>query len=110
MGRLKIKKGVSIVGLQLEMRSVLIAAGGIWKGYGFDLVVTSGLDGEHSVGSYHYYGLAVDLRTRYFRSLRDVRDAGDQLQKKLFVMEPTRDYVVVVEKDHMHVHCRKVIR
>lgn len=63
---MKIKKGVSLVGLRLVMRPVLIEADRIWQELGQELVITSGTDSEHSAGSLHYYGYAVDLRTRYF--------------------------------------------
>lgn len=66
MSNIDIKPGVQMAGLQLEMRSALIAADMIWSHYGERLVVTSALDGSHSAGSYHYFGLALDFRTRYF--------------------------------------------
>ena len=63
---MKIKEGASLIGLKLEMRPVLIEADAIWRELGQELVITSGTDGEHSAGSLHYYGYAVDLRIRYF--------------------------------------------
>lgn len=63
---MKIKKGVSLIGLRLVMRPVLVEADRIWEELGQELVITSGTDSEHSAGSLHYYGYAVDLRTRYF--------------------------------------------
>ena len=53
---------------RLEMRPVLICAELLWKDAGIKegATVTSGKDGEHSAGSYHYYGLAYDFRTRYW--------------------------------------------
>ena len=62
---MKIKKGVSLIGLRLVMRPVLIEADRIWDDLGQELVITSCTDGTHSPGSLHYYGYAVDLRTRY---------------------------------------------
>jgi len=63
---MKIKEGANIQGLDLRMRPVLIAADDIWSSVGQELVVTCGLDGCHSAGSMHYYGLALDFRTHYF--------------------------------------------
>ena len=63
---MKLKRGVSLIGLRLVMRPVLIEADRIWEDLGQELVITSGTDGQHSAGSLHYYGYAVDLRTRYF--------------------------------------------
>jgi hypothetical protein len=62
----KIKQGADIKGLKIEMRPVLVAAEMIWRHHGQELVVTSGLEGTHSAGSLHYYGYALDLRSKYF--------------------------------------------
>ena len=65
---MEVKEGVVIAGLDLKMRPVLVEAEKIWKRYGRTegVTVTSGLDGVHSAGSLHYYGRALDFRTRYF--------------------------------------------
>jgi len=63
---MKIKKGVSLQGLRLVMRPVLIEADLIWQKLGQELVITSCTEGEHSAHSLHYYGYALDFRTRYF--------------------------------------------
>ena len=63
---MKIKEGVVLAGLQLPMRRASIEADKIWRNLGQELVVTAGLDGAHSAGSLHYYGYALDLRSRYF--------------------------------------------
>lgn len=94
---MKIKLGVTIAGLDLRMRPVLIAAEKIWKDFGQELVITSGLDGEHSAGSLHYYGLAVDLRTRYFLG-EDKMKVTKLLRKAL-----GSGYVVLAESTHIHV-------
>lgn len=63
---MKIKKGASLNGLKLAMRPAIIIADEIWQSLGQELTITSGTDGDHSAGSLHYYGYAIDLRTRYF--------------------------------------------
>lgn len=63
---MKQKEDVTLAGLDIRMRPALIAADKIWKAYGQELVITAGLEGEHSAGSLHYYGLAIDLRNKYF--------------------------------------------
>jgi hypothetical protein len=94
---MQIDNGATIAGLDIRMRPVLIAADRIWKKYGNELVVTCGLNGVHSAGSLHYYGLALDFRTRYFTATEKTAveremaaDLGD-------------DFDVVMHNTHMHV-------
>lgn len=61
---MQIKDGVQLVGLQLVMRPVLIVCDKVYQTNGHDFVVTSGLEGTHWAGSLHYYGYAIDCRTR----------------------------------------------
>ena len=93
----QIKDGVIISGLDIRMRDVLIKADSVWKTYGEELVVTSGLDGVHSAGSLHYYGLALDFRTRYFTAQIRAKVADD-LQAEL-----GENFLVINEKNHIHV-------
>lgn len=94
---MQIKDGVNIWGLERVMQPVLKAAEEIWKHHGQELVVTSARDGIHSAESLHYYGQAVDLRTRYF-SEGVVVVIATKLRKTL-----GKDYDVVVHKTHIHV-------
>lgn len=93
-----IKEGASLQGLQIVMRPVLIAADKVWKEHDQELVVTSGTDGTHSAGSLHYYGLALDFRTRYF-SETDKNTVYSELIKEL---DP-RLYDVILHNTHIHV-------
>lgn len=96
-----IKDGVQLAGLDIKMRPVLIEADKIWRRYGQELVVTAGLDGTHSAGSLHYYGLATDFRTRYFTAQeKDVVFA--ELVESLGV-----EYDVIKETTHIHVEYDK---
>ena len=103
---MKIKPGANIQGLNLKMRPVLMAADAIWRNHGQELVVTAGLDGEHSAGSLHYYGMAVDLRTRYFRPPNreegyipdEVEDIANEMRHVLGAA-----YDVIVHASHIHV-------
>jgi len=94
---MQIKDGVIIQGLQIEMRKVLIAADKLWKEFGEELVITAALDGVHSAGSLHYYGYAVDLRSRYFPE-EDKHVIAKRLQAAL-----GSDYDVIVHSSHIHV-------
>lgn len=91
------KEGVILAGLNIKMRKVLIEAEHIWKKYGQELVVTSGLDGTHSAGSLHYYGRALDFRTRYFTN-----EICNQVANELKANLPN-DYDVVLHSTHIHV-------
>lgn len=97
---MKLKKGVILAGLKIEMRPVLKRADGLWRANGQELVITSGLEGTHSAGSYHYYGYALDLRTNYF-SEEKKRELERILQHRL--AEISSAYQVVLERTHMHV-------
>ena len=94
---MRIKRGVVLAGLNIKMWYVLVAADRIWKDYGKELVITSGLEGRHAAGSVHYYGYALDLRTRYFsRSKIDM--VALELRETL-----GRDFDVIYHLDHIHV-------
>lgn len=94
---MKIKDGANIERVRLSMQPVFVEAEAIWRNHGHELVITCGLDGEHSAGSVHYYGLAVDCRTNYF-SAEQVVQVADELQAAL-----GPDYDVIVESTHIHV-------
>ena len=94
---MQIKKGVQLAGLHIKMRKVLVSCDKIWAEKGQELVVTSGLDSTHSAGSLHYYGRALDLRTRYFKR-SEVNDIAGLLAKELGI-----GYDIVVHNTHLHV-------
>ena len=88
---------VDIWGLQLPMQKVLKAADIIWKQCGQELVITSARDSLHSAGSLHYYGLAVDLRSRYFSDITK-GTVCMRLRETL-----GNDYDVICHTTHLHV-------
>ena len=96
---MKIKPGVILSGLDIRMRPVLQSADIIWKNHGQELTVTSGLEGTHSAGSLHYYGLAVDFRT-YWWSETEALEVAQELQQAL------PDHLVIHEATHIHVQAR----
>jgi hypothetical protein len=96
--KLSLKHGVRIHGLRPEMTLAAFIVSGVYEEYGFPCVITSAIDGKHSVGSFHYAGAALDFRTR------DILDAS----KRAMLTEEVRnrlgpDFDVVAEVDHMHV-------
>ena len=94
---MKIKEGAILSGISKVMMPVLILAEKEWRKYGKELVITSGLDGTHSAGSLHYYGQAVDCRTRYFD-----KTVRAKIAKSLAIkLGPA--YNIVRHSTHMHI-------
>ena len=111
---MKIDNNASIENLDPSMRPVLAMANKIWALLGQELVVTCGVNGTHSAGSLHYYGCAVDLRTRYFDDkgskaaamLKDaLKEFNRQVQETIYIGSPEQagTYAVVIESSHIHV-------
>ena len=100
---MEIKEGVIMAGLQIEMRQPLVKANKIWRDHNQELVVTSALDGVHSEGSLHYYGYALDFRTRYF-SATTRRIVAAELRDAL-----GSDYQVIEHNTHIHVEYQKIL-
>jgi hypothetical protein len=100
---MKIKPGV-VLPDKLEMRQVLINAEQIWKAQGVELWVTSGMEGEHSAGSLHPYGYALDLRSSYF-SEETAKEVAKELKDSL-----CKGYDVVAEKTHIHAEFDQILR
>ena len=94
------KEGVDLGGLSPHIDVVLLEADSIWEEFGQEMVITAGLDGVHSVGSLHYLGLAVDLRTRYFTN-EEKEVIAYKLQDAL--KKFNIHYQVVVHRTHIHV-------
>jgi hypothetical protein len=89
-----LKEGVSLAGLQIEMRPVMREAGRIWRDQGKQwLRITSGTDGSHGVASFHPYGYALDIELppNPAQAVSDLREALGC------------NYDVVLEKDHVHI-------
>lgn len=62
-------------------------------------VITSGTDGKHKKGSYHYVDAALDFRTRHLTD-DEIKRVYDKAKQYL-----GRRYDIVVEETHMHVEC-----
>lgn len=97
---LKIKSGpgaARIHSLQPPMILAAIIAERIFDKYGYDAVITSGIDGKHMPGSLHYVGFAFDLRSNIIP-----KDQQEPVRADLKSCLGD-DYDVVVEGDHYHV-------
>ena len=99
---LRIKYGVDVNGLKPEIVLAFHIASVLYQEYGYDCVLTSGLEGKHARQSSHYLGFAIDLRTRDFPVDMAVKVAKE-LQARLTV-----DYQVILESDHIHVQFKPI--
>ena len=95
---MEIKNGISLSGLQPIMRPVLREAERIWTEHKRPegVTITCCCEGTHGAVSWHYYGYALDLRTRYF--------TADQVNEVYWELrESLPNYDVVSHDTHIHV-------
>jgi len=91
---MRIKKGVSILGLRPEMLLGLYIVDPIIESFKQETVITSCVDGTHMKGSRHYVGLAIDLRTWTLETPDEcIRVMKEHLGE---------DFDVILESDHIH--------
>lgn len=67
--------------------------------FGFNAIITSGLDGTHSRKSEHYQGNALDWRIRHLDNVASATKIAEEMQIRLGY-----DFVVILESDHIHTH------
>lgn len=93
---LKIKSGV-----KPQLLVIAAALANISQVESLELVITSGTDGKHMIGSKHYNGEALDLRISNLTiTQRDL--VRTKLKQRLGV-----NYDIVLEKDHIHIEYDK---
>lgn len=81
-------------GITTELLLGLIIAKEEYEKIGVDFVLTSLVDGTHSVTSLHYSGNAADLR---IWNVDNPEALASEIRKKL-----NHHYDVIVEKTHIH--------
>lgn len=97
---IKIKSGVTILGLAPQMILALLVAYVCYANAAApEFVLTSGNDGAHSIHSKHYVGNAADIRTN---NLPSPRQDGPRLAEEIKECLG-RDYDVLFEGDHIHI-------
>lgn len=94
---ISIKETVSLKGLQSQSLLAILIANDTYKEHGFDCVITSANDSEHSHGSLHYTGAALDFRTR------DIPQEQQEQITRALQSRLGREYDVVLESNHIHV-------
>lgn len=90
---------VILAGLDIRIRPALIEANRIWNNHGQELMITCGLNGVHSPGSLHYYGLAIDVRTSYFGEQK--QNVYNDLYDALKAIDERFD--IVLHSTHIHI-------
>lgn len=95
---MKIKSGVSLLGLHPEMTVALMIAEPIIESHGQECVITSCVEGKHSKNnSKHYCGYGLDFRTR------DMNDANSQICANKIDDALGAEFYVAFEKNHIHI-------
>lgn len=96
---MKIKKGVNLPDIRPQIWFALgVVENELDQLKAGELVVTSLRDGRHAPNSFHYAGLACDIRTRHFTPAA-LADLVRYLKARLDL----KGYDVVAESDHLHI-------
>lgn len=85
-------------GVQPRNLVIMAAIANQAVGLPHEIVITSGTDGSHMVGSKHYSGEALDVRISNFPNKEAVATFARLLRLRL-----GGDYDVVIEADHLHI-------
>ncbi len=93
-----LKAGVSIAGIRAEMLVALLIAERVYNTMGYELVITSGLEGTHKEGSLHYLGLAIDIRIRQFKFDAELQNAFKQITAAL-----GEEFDVILKPHYLHI-------
>lgn len=93
---LSLKPGVRINGLKPEILLAVQIVHSVFVANKKNCVITSCVDGQHSRGSKHYSGNAIDIRTRHL--LPTEREAIEADCRESL----GADYDFIFEGDHFH--------
>ena len=97
VNEVQIKPGVRLTGMKPEMSFVMPVIDSVYRKWGVEFVVTSGVEGKHSKTSRHYLGFAIDSRTRDFNP-SDIPEVQKDLETAL-----GDDFYVEFEGNHFHI-------
>ncbi len=91
-----LKPGVRLTGIRPELIIAVIAAERVYEEAGLDFTITGCVEGKHSIGSLHYAGAAIDIRTRNVPAAEAPKLVA-RIKECL-----GGDFDVVLESDHVH--------
>ena len=94
---MQIKPDVRVHGISTEILLAAMVVESVLKTYPYSCMITSGIEGQHSNGSRHYIGNALDFRTNHIPQ-NLLSQVVSQIKAGL-----TQDYDVVLENDHLHI-------
>jgi hypothetical protein len=92
-----LKSDARVHGIRPEIVLAAMVVHAIYQANGLDVVITSGIEGKHSFGSFHYAGAAMDFRTNHVPAEK----LPGLVQKITAALGP--DFDVLREVDHLHV-------
>jgi hypothetical protein len=93
---MNLKPGVRLTGADGALAIALQVADSVYRSFNLDMTVTSVTDGRHKTGSFHYRGLAADVRTRNIAE-------KDRPALLTALRAALADWDVVDEGDHFHI-------
>lgn len=94
---MKLKVGVKIEGLKMEIIMILPIVNDIIRWTGEEMVITSGLEGLHMQGSLHYVGRAIDIRLPFKENNKN------EWVVSVIQVALGKDFDVILENDHIHI-------
>lgn len=99
-----LKEGVSTRGISPELQIALFICNEVYATHGVNMVITSLVDGKHSLKSKHWTGDAADLRTHNLPTHVDPQTVVKDIKERL----NSSDYDVILEDyngPNEHIHC-----
>lgn len=90
--------GVSLRGIRPETLHALWVASAVIAAEGYEPICTSGVEGTHGFGSFHYLGLSGDMRMKHIPVAR-----RDFIRDKIAALLGP-EYDVILENNPVHLH------
>lgn len=101
-----IKPGVKLTGLQPQTVLAICIADGVFSRRGVECVITSGNDGMHKEGSFHYRGLAADFRLKHIVNPEERRRVVAEIRANCGTLGTQYDVLhegAGTDREHCHV-------